>query len=117
MYVPSFAILSHHFKRRQTIMMSIVSSGASLGGIVHAIMLNHLLNGPIGFKRSVRISATFITVLLLLSCILVRTRYSAGKREATSVNFWKATKNCFTEVPSLLTIAGYGLFVTFPFAP
>ncbi|KAI9573061.1 major facilitator superfamily domain-containing protein [Boletus coccyginus] len=118
MYVPSFAILSHHFKRRQTIMMSIVSSGAALGGIAHAIMLNQLLNGPIGFKMAVRISATFITVLLFLSCILVQTRYSPGKQEATSVNFWKATKNCFTEVPSLLTIAGFSLFhvaYTYPF--
>ena len=117
MYVPSMAVLSHHFKRRRTIVMSIVSSGTALGGIANTIMLNQLLNGPIGFKTGVRISGAFITVLLFLSCILVRTRYSAGKREATSVNFWKATKNCFTEVPSLLTIAGYGLFVTFPFAP
>ena len=97
-------------------MMAIVSSGVALGGIANTVMLNQLLNGPIGFKTGVRISGAFITVLLFLSCILVRTRYSAARQEATSVKFWKATKNCFTEVPSLLTIAGYALFVTFPFA-
>ena len=113
MYVPSFAILSHHFKRRRTTMMAIVCSGIALGGIANTVMLDQLLNGPIGFKTGVRISGAFITVLLFLSCILVRTRYSAVRQEATSVGFWKATKDCFMEVPSLLTITGYGFFVTF----
>ena len=94
-------------------MMSIVASGAPLGGVVNTIMLNKLLNGPIGFKTGVRISAAFITVLLFLSCILVRTRYSAVRQEATSINFWKATKKCFAEIPSLLTIIGYGIFYFF----
>lgn len=116
MYVPSFAIVSHHFKRRRTTMMSIVVSGVALGGIANTIMLNQLLNGPIGFKMGVRISAAFITGLLFLSCILVRTRYSAVRQETAPVNFWKATKKCFTEVPSLLTIIGYDSFITFPFA-
>ncbi|KAH0834671.1 major facilitator superfamily domain-containing protein, partial [Lanmaoa asiatica] len=110
MYVPSFTILSHHFKRRRTTVMSIVASGAALGGIANTIMLNKLLNGPIGFKVGVRISATFITVLLFLSCALIRTRYSAVGQEASSVNFWKATKKCFMEIPSLLTIIGFSLF-------
>ncbi|KAF8429448.1 major facilitator superfamily domain-containing protein [Boletus edulis BED1] len=110
MYVPSFAVLSHHFKRRRATMMSIVSSGVSLGGIANTIMLNQLLNGPIGFKMGVQISATFITVLLIISCILVRPRYSAVRQEEVSVNSWKATKKCFTEVPSLLSIIGFMLF-------
>ena len=87
MYVPSFAILSHHSKRRQTTTMTIVTSGATLGGIVSTIMLNGLLNGPTGFKMGVRISATFITSLLLILCILMRTRYSAVRPEVTSFNF------------------------------
>ncbi|KAG8216309.1 MFS general substrate transporter [Butyriboletus roseoflavus] len=110
MYVPSFAILSHHFKRRRTTMMSIVSSGVALGGIANTIMLNKLFNGPIGFRMGVRISATFITVLLFLSCTLMRTRYNAVRPAATSIHFWKATKKCFTEIPSLLTIIGFTLF-------
>ena len=87
MYVPSFAILLHHSKRRQTTTVSIVTSGATLGSVVSTIMLNKLLNGPTGFKMGVRISATFITSLLLISCILMRTRYSAVRPEVTSFNF------------------------------
>ncbi|KIJ15146.1 hypothetical protein PAXINDRAFT_163133 [Paxillus involutus ATCC 200175] len=109
MYVPSLAILSHHFDRRRTIVMSMVTCGASLGGILHTIMLNKLLNGSIGFEAGVRISAGFISILLFLSCVLVRPRYEAVQKP-TSVNFWKTTKKCFTEVPSLLTILGFTFF-------
>lgn len=108
MYVPSFAILSHHFEHRRTAAMTLVASGASIGGIVHTIMLNKLLNGPMGFKTGVRISAAFVTVLLFLSCVLVRSRYDSIHQERTPVNLWKATKKCFTEIPSLLTILAYG---------
>ncbi|KAG9311919.1 major facilitator superfamily domain-containing protein [Chiua virens] len=110
MYVPCLAILSHHFKRQSTAMMAIVASGASLGGIVHPIMLNNLLNGPLGFRTGVRISAALVTVLLSLACILARPRYSAMRHQTTEISFWKATKKCFTEVPSLLTILGFTLF-------
>ncbi|KAG9311904.1 major facilitator superfamily domain-containing protein [Chiua virens] len=112
MYVPSFTIISHHFRRRQAIMMSIVSSGAALGGVVNTIMLNYLLNGPLGFKTGVQISGAFISGLMILSCILMRTRYPPVIQQAPSVNFWKATKKCFTEIPSLLTIIGFTLFQT-----
>ncbi|KIK77785.1 hypothetical protein PAXRUDRAFT_776424, partial [Paxillus rubicundulus Ve08.2h10] len=111
MYVPSFAVLSHHFDRRRTTMMSIVASGASLGGIAHTIMLNKLLNGPFGFEAGVRISAGFVSMVLFLSCLLVRPRYETVQK-TSSVNLWKATKKCFTEVPSLLTILGFTFFQT-----
>ncbi|KAG9311920.1 MFS general substrate transporter [Chiua virens] len=109
MYVPCLAILSHHFKRQSTAMMAIVASGASLGGTVHPIMLNNLLNGPLGFRTGVRISAAFLTTLLFLSCILARPRYNAIRHETRHISFWKVTKKCFTEVPSLLAILGYTL--------
>ncbi|KIJ63071.1 hypothetical protein HYDPIDRAFT_93254 [Hydnomerulius pinastri MD-312] len=111
MYVPSYAIISHHFCRRRTAVMSIVASGAALGGIAHTIMLNKLLSSPVGFNTGVRMSASFVTILLFISCLLVRTRYGSPQK-TTSVHFWKATKKCFTEVPSLLTIIGFTCFQT-----
>ncbi|KAF9237794.1 MFS general substrate transporter [Melanogaster broomeanus] len=111
MYVPSFAVLSHHFSRRRTAMASIVASGVPLGGIFHTIMLNKLLNGSVGFQTGVRASAAFISGLLFLSCLLVRPRYGSTQK-TMPVNFWKATKECFTEVPSLLTIFGFMLCQT-----
>lgn len=105
MYVPSYAILSQHFSRRRALVMSIVASGASLGGIVHTLMLNKLINGPVGFKAGVRISAGFVTVLLFCSCLLIRTQYRSHPH-VPSIGIWKACKNCMFEVPFLLMIIG-----------
>ncbi|KAF9226205.1 MFS general substrate transporter [Gyrodon lividus] len=111
MYVPSFAVLSHHFKRRRTAVMSIAASGSPLGGIAHTIMLNKLLNGSVGFKAGVRMSAALVTILLFFSCLLMRARYGTTQK-TTSVNFWQPAKKCLTEVPSLLTILGFTCFQT-----
>ncbi|KAI6134749.1 MFS general substrate transporter [Pisolithus croceorrhizus] len=111
MYVPSFAILSQHFCRRRALVMSIVASGASLGGIVHTIMLNRLINGPIGFATGVRISAGLVTGLLFISCLLIRTRYETG-HVSLPANTWKAAIKCVTEVPSLLMVTAFLFFQT-----
>ncbi|KAL4075549.1 MFS general substrate transporter [Scleroderma citrinum] len=109
-HVPSYSILSHHFSRRRPLATAIVASGAPLGSIVHTIMLNRLLNGPVGFATGVRISAGFITVLLFVACLLVRPRYPPY--HTSSVNVWKVTKRCIMGVPSLLMITGFLLFQT-----
>lgn len=111
MYVPSYAVLSQHFCKRRALVMSIVASGASLGGVVHTIMLNKLVNGPIGFATGVRISAGLVTVLLFISCSLIRTRYEI-RHDALPVNTWKAAMKCVTEVPSLLMVTAYLFFQT-----
>ncbi|KAG1760765.1 major facilitator superfamily domain-containing protein [Suillus occidentalis] len=49
--VPSIAVVSHHFQRRRAVAMGIVVAGASLGAILHPIMLNHLINGRLGFAN------------------------------------------------------------------
>ena len=62
--------------------MSLVASGCSLGAVVHPIMLNNLFNRGVGFANGVRISATFISVLLLIACLLTRTRLEPPKNPA-----------------------------------
>jgi len=69
LYLPSLAIVGHHFTRRRTLVMGIVASGASVGGIVHPIMLNLLFNGRIGFQNGVRISAGMNGALLMIANI------------------------------------------------
>ena len=54
--------------------MSIVATGSSLGSVVHPIMLNNTLNSSLGFGNSVRASAGLVTGMMLMSCILMRTR-------------------------------------------
>lgn len=72
--VPSIAVVSHHFQRRRAVAMGIVVAGASLGAILHPIMLNNLINGRLGFANGVRASAGLISGLLLIANLLMRTR-------------------------------------------
>ncbi|KAL4073697.1 major facilitator superfamily domain-containing protein [Scleroderma citrinum] len=111
MYVPSYAVLSQHFNRRRALVMSIVAAGAPLGGIVHTMMLNKLINGPIGFKTGVLISAGFVTVLLFFSCLLMRTRYRLHP-SVPPIGVWKASKKCICDVPFMLMVIGFLLYQT-----
>ncbi|KJA20471.1 hypothetical protein HYPSUDRAFT_43171 [Hypholoma sublateritium FD-334 SS-4] len=78
MYVPSIAVLSQYFSRRRTLAMTIVASGSSFGAIIHPIMLNNLFASRLGFQKSVRISAGFVSVVLFAACFLLRPRFVAG---------------------------------------
>lgn len=72
--VPSIAVVSHHFQRRRAVAMAIVVAGASLGGILYPVMLNHLINGKLGFANGVRASVGLNSGLLLIANFLMRTR-------------------------------------------
>lgn len=73
LYVPSVAIVSHYFRRRRNLVMTIVASASSLGAVIHPIMLNNTLY-KIGFAKATRASAGLISGMLLLACIFMRTR-------------------------------------------
>lgn len=47
--------------------MAIISAGAPLGAVVHAIMLNKLIYGPLGFHNGIRVNAGMSAVLLVSS--------------------------------------------------
>lgn len=74
LYLPSLAIIGHHFQSKRTFVMGIVASGAAVGGIVHPIMLNQLFNGSVGFHNGVRISAGMNGVLLIVANVMMLRR-------------------------------------------
>ncbi|KIK35978.1 hypothetical protein CY34DRAFT_95236 [Suillus luteus UH-Slu-Lm8-n1] len=101
---PSMAVLSQHFSKRRTLVMTLVASGSPMGAIIHPIMLNHLLNGPVGFAGGVRASAGLISVLLLIACLLMRTR--APSTPTASASYSAVARTCSREVPFILTTVG-----------
>ncbi|KAG2039270.1 MFS general substrate transporter [Suillus americanus] len=101
-YGPSMVVISRHFSKRRTLVMSLVASGTPLGAIVHPIMLNHLLNGPVGFTRGVRASAGFVSALLLIACLSMRTRALS----TPTANYSAVVRNCSREVPFILMTVG-----------
>ena len=84
-YVPSIAVLSHHFHARRAMAMSLVATGSSLGAIVHPIMLNNTLHSSLGFAKATRISAGMISILLLTACILIRTKTPPSNRPVLEI--------------------------------
>ncbi|KAG1767654.1 major facilitator superfamily domain-containing protein [Suillus occidentalis] len=107
MFVPSTAIVAHYFRRKRTLVLTFVASGSSLGATIHPIMLNNLLNGPVGFSNGVRASAGLISALLLIACLCMRTRIDPP---TTPVNYIAAARKCIRDVPFILMIAGGFLF-------
>ncbi|KAG1887487.1 major facilitator superfamily domain-containing protein [Suillus fuscotomentosus] len=103
LYIPSVAVSSHHFRQGRTLVMTFVVTGSSLGAIIHPIVLNNLLNGPLGFSNGVRISAGLISLFLLTACLCMRTRLDPP---AIPVNYIVAARKCIHDVPFMLLIIG-----------
>ncbi|KAG1731650.1 major facilitator superfamily domain-containing protein [Suillus paluster] len=104
MYGPSMAVISQHFSKRRTLIMALVASGSPLGAIIHPIMLNHLLNGTVGFARGVRASAGLVSALLLIACLFMRTRVLSTS--TPSASYSAVARKCSREVPFILMTAG-----------
>ncbi|KAF9064955.1 MFS general substrate transporter [Rhodocollybia butyracea] len=110
MYVPSVGVVSHYFRRRRALAMTLVASGSSLGSVVHPIMLNNLLN-KIGFAKAARANAGLVSVLLLCACLLMRTRLPPnpapiGLREAF-IKFSKDKAYVLATVGFVIFSSGY----------
>ncbi|KAG2359611.1 MFS general substrate transporter [Suillus spraguei] len=107
LFVPSAAIISHHFRRKRTVVLTFVAAGSSLGATIHPIMLNYLLNGPLGFANGVRASAGLISGLLLIACLCMRTRLDSP---TTPVNYFAVAKKCIRDLPFIFMIVGGFIF-------
>ncbi|KAG2133318.1 major facilitator superfamily domain-containing protein [Suillus clintonianus] len=107
-YGPCMAVISQHFSKRRTLVMSFVASGSPLGAVIHPIMLNYLLNGSVGFARGVRASAGFVSALLLISCLSMRTRALSTSKPTASYS--AAARKCSRDVFFILITAGSTLF-------
>ncbi|KAJ8089408.1 hypothetical protein PM082_014656 [Marasmius tenuissimus] len=82
-YVPSIAITAQYFSTRRALAMTTIATGASIGSIVHPIMLNNTL-GKLGFANAVRASTGMIAGLLLIACCLMKTRTTVKKQASGS---------------------------------
>ncbi|KAG2359035.1 major facilitator superfamily domain-containing protein [Suillus spraguei] len=107
-YGPCMAVISQHFSKRRTLVMSLVASGSPMGAIIHPIMLNRLLNGNVGFARGVRASAGFVSALLLISCLSMRTRVLSTSKP--TVSYSTAVGKCSRDIFFILITAGSTIF-------
>ncbi|KAH9922390.1 MFS general substrate transporter [Fomitopsis serialis] len=118
--VPALSVQSHYWRRHRSLMMGLVLSGASFGGIVYPIMLNQLFKS-IGFAWGVR-AAGFITLgmLVVANCVL-RTRLPSARqrRKAAGGNDLPKPKirDILTDAPYLWLNVGAVLCLLGVFLP
>ncbi len=103
MYVPSLAVLSHYFVRKRALAMSIVATGASLGSVVHPIMLNNLFVA-VGFGNAVRASAGLNAGLLMIACLLMHPRLPPPD---STPDLWKTLRKFLRDGPYICAAIGY----------
>ncbi len=111
LYVPAIGVLSHHFKKRRSLMMGLAQAGSSVGGLVHPIMLNNLFHGRLGFAWGVRASALFNFVLLIIANLLMTTRLPARPKDTTLKKQLVYWKSFFTD--KLYVLATLSVFILY----
>jgi MFS family permease len=99
-YVPSVAIISHYFRTRRALAMTIVASGSSLGAIAHPLMLNYTFRS-LGFANAVRASAVLVSGLLLVACLLMHPRLPPATSHPP---FWRSLPRFAKDTPYVLAV-------------
>ncbi|KAJ6613633.1 MFS general substrate transporter [Mycena sp. CBHHK59/15] len=116
LFVPAVSLPSHYFCAKRSLVMGMVFAGSSLGGVVFPIILNHLINGPVGFAWGIRAVAFITAVLLVIGNILTKPRLPTKKQRAPEDN--AVLKLILKDFPYWLSVLGaclvlWGLF--FPY--
>ncbi|TBU44847.1 major facilitator superfamily domain-containing protein [Dichomitus squalens] len=116
LFLPSLSIASQYFRARRSLAMGCVIAGASLGGVIWPIMLNHLINSSAGFGWAVRAYGFISLLLLSLSFLFMKTRLPSRRERPDAPPI--VVKPLLIDVPYMICVAGafftfWGLF--FPF--
>ena len=98
LFIPSLSIVSHHFRTRRALATGVAVSGASCGGIVFPIMLNHLFAMPsFGFANGVRTSGAVIAALLAIANGIMRTHLPPKDRSLRDTFNFKVMRNIISD--------------------
>ncbi|KAJ7629386.1 major facilitator superfamily domain-containing protein [Mycena polygramma] len=103
-FLPALGVAAHHFSRRRGMAIGIMTSGASVGGIIFPIMLNNLLFRH-GFVVGVRATAALITGLMLFANLLIRPRYPKNRPVSKA-----SLRLILTDLPYMTFVVG-GIFI------
>ncbi|KAI0717823.1 major facilitator superfamily domain-containing protein [Cerioporus squamosus] len=111
LFIPSLSIVSHHFRKRRALATGVAVSGASCGGIVFPIMLNHLFAmSSFGFANGVRTSGAVIAALLAIANCIMRTRLPPKGRSLRDTFSVKVMRHIVSD--SAYTWSALGAFCT-----
>jgi len=112
-YLPTMGVMAHHFLKKRVLVMGIVVSGASIGGVIHPIMLNKLFYGRVGFAWGVRASGFLNLGVMICALAMMRTRLP-GKNAG---GLGAAVKRFARDPPYILAVFGAFLVIMGLFFP
>ncbi|KAJ7507153.1 MFS general substrate transporter [Mycena galericulata] len=115
LFVPAVSLPSHYFRAKRSLVMGMVFAGSSMGGVVFPIILNHLINGPVGFAWGIRTVAFITAILLLIGNLLTRPRLPTKKQRAPEDN--AVLKLIMKDFPYWLSVWGACLVIWGIFFP
>ncbi|PCH33722.1 MFS general substrate transporter [Wolfiporia cocos MD-104 SS10] len=116
MLVPAVSIQAHHWQKRRSLAMGIVMTGSGVGGLFYPIMLNHLIQGHVGYKWGVRDSAFLTLGLLAIANCCMTTRLPNAKQRPPGPK--PDIKGIMSDPAFLILLAGgfcvlWGLFFAY----
>ncbi|KAF5354879.1 hypothetical protein D9756_005680 [Leucocoprinus leucothites] len=114
-YVPSFAIVAQYFDKKRTMAMSIITAGVCLGSALLPFMINQLLAKPsLSFAFVTRIVTGFMTILLIVACILMRPRLPPSEKHANVADCLKRFSRDWAYIALIIGFTCFALGFFFP---
>ncbi|KZT61346.1 MFS general substrate transporter [Calocera cornea HHB12733] len=105
LFLPSMAVIGHHFQKRRALAMGIAVSGSSTGGIIFPIMINNIFNER-GYVWGVRAAGFFVLGACLLGNLLMQPRYPPQHTRPPPPSLLKLLR----DPPYVISIVGLFLF-------
>ncbi|EJD54743.1 MFS general substrate transporter [Auricularia subglabra TFB-10046 SS5] len=116
-FLPTAAVISHHFQRRRALAVGIAYSGSSAGGVALPIMMNKLLHSHLSFGNAVRAFAGLLAGCLVIGNALVRTRLPPKSKRPPVPGPQPSFKAFLMDVPFMCAVAASGLLALALFFP
>jgi MFS family permease len=117
-FIPGLVAAGQYFKKKRALVMGIVASGSSCGGVVFPIMLARLFD-QIGFRQTLRYTALMIGIMLAIANLLVTSplppKGLAGRK--TLISFATFKKPAYLLFVSGSFLFFWGLFGPFDYLP
>ncbi|KZT61339.1 MFS general substrate transporter [Calocera cornea HHB12733] len=112
-YLPSMAVINHHFAKRRAFAVGILFTGTGIGGVIIPILVNNVLQAH-GFRWAVRASGFFLMGALLVANLIMRSHYDPAHKAAPRPNIGKFLRDK-PYVVAIIGAFGCGFGLLFPF--
>ncbi|KAK0244567.1 MFS general substrate transporter [Armillaria nabsnona] len=112
MYTPTSSVVAHHFRKRRSIAMGIITTGSAIGGFFFSSTFGHFLDGSIGFAWGIRIGAFVCLACLCTANLLMRTNYPRSQTARPALSSTATPLATLLRTPAYIFMIFYGFFIS-----